>query len=268
MTLLYELDEATYHAHPALSQSGAKTLLKSPAQYQWERQHPVYKDVFDEGSAAHRMVLDAGPVLAVCPADSWRTKDAQEFRDTARKAGMVPVLPDTFERVMAMADRLSSHPLASQLLTGGCAEVSAFATDPATGVPIRGRVDYLTTDLAVDYKTSATCDPKGFGRTCFNFGYHMQAAWYNDLLDLAGSPIGAFAFIVQSKEPPYDVFVAELTDRAVDLGRARNREALERFRDCTASGIWPGPVRDDAFVTTDLPAWAYRNADELEEVTI
>ena len=49
--LVHGMPEDEYHAHPtSLSVSGAKTLLKSPARFQWERQNPVYKDVFDFGS--------------------------------------------------------------------------------------------------------------------------------------------------------------------------------------------------------------------------
>lgn len=264
--VIYDMPEHEYHAHPAFSQSGAKVLLKSPARFKWERDNPVHRDVFDEGSAAHRLVLGVGADIYVVPAESWRTNDSKMQQAEARRNGLVPVLPETYERVAAMADKLSEHSLAMQLLSAGDPEVSLFHTDPATGVKIRGRFDFLGAVIASDYKTTAKEDPQAFGRSVADFGYHMQAAWYLDLLEAVGLPRQAFAFIVQSKTPPYDVFVSDLTDAAIQRGRELNRRAIERFRDCTASGLWPSPVRDDAWITTDLPRWAYYD-NEIEEQT-
>ena len=89
-----------------------------------------------------------------------------------------------------------------------------------------------------------------------NYGYHMQHAWYLDLARDLGHDASAFAFIVQEKEPPYIVTVVELPPALVDVGRERNRRALERFRDCTESGLWPGYVPDDTFAQPSAPRWA------------
>ena len=100
-------------------------------------------------------------------------------------------------------------------------------------------------------------------RAAVNYGYHSQAAWYLDLARDLGHPARAFAFIVQEKEAPYLVTVIELPPELVDIGRRRNRAALERFRDCTESGVWPGyeGEHNDDILTVSLPGWAAR---ELE----
>ena len=263
--VILDMPEDEYHAHPALSQSGAKLILKAPSLYRWRMDHPqADSEALDHGKAAHLLVLGVGAELVLVEADSWRTKAAQEARAEARAAGKVPLLPDQYAVIQAMADRLSEHRLAMELLSRGDPEVSLFATDPTTGVPIRGRLDWLSPAIATDYKTTRELTPDAFKRTCATFGYHMQAAWYLDLLELVGQPREAFAFIVQAKEPPYDVFVTDLTGRAIDRGRELNARAIERFRDCTASGQWPPAVSPSAYITTDLPAWAYYDND-LEE---
>jgi hypothetical protein len=91
-----DIPEAEYHAHQgSLSVSGAKVLLKAPALFKWQQDHPVHKDVFDFGSAAHALVLGVGAPLHVVHADSWRTKAAQEERDKARAEGSIPLLEPT-----------------------------------------------------------------------------------------------------------------------------------------------------------------------------
>lgn len=257
-------DEAEYHAHPtSLSVSGAKVLLKAPELFQWQRTHPVYKDVFDFGSAAHRAVLGVGCDLVIHEYDAEKvkspkaTKAWKDEQAEVRKRGGVLLLPEEHAHVMAMADRLSEHTLAMRLLSDGEPEVSAFCTDERTGVMRRGRFDWLGATILSDYKTSATADPGAFGRAAASFGYHMQAAWYLDLAADLGHPAQAFAFIVQEKEAPYLVSVVELDADALDRGRELNRRALERFRDCTESNLWPGYQAPDTFTTISLPRWAF-----------
>lgn len=254
-----DVPEADYHAdRESLSVSGAKLLLKAPALYRHRLDNPEHRDVFDVGSAAHALVLGVGNPIRVIYAADWRGKDAREERDHARANGETPLLEKDYKRVQAMADELSSHRLAMRLLSEGRPEVSAYAVDEATGVMRRARFDWLGASILTDYKSAATSEPGAFVRAAANFGYHMQAAWYADLARDLGHPAEAFAFIAQEKEPPYLVTVIELPADLVDVGRLRNRAALERFRDCQESGVWPGYVPDDTFATPTAPAWALR----------
>lgn len=257
--LHFNLDERIYHRHPtSLSVTGAKVLLRAPALYKWQREHPVHKDVFDFGSAAHAQVLGVGAEIVIVEADSWRTKTAQEARDAARADGKTPLLPADYQRVQDMATKLREHTLANQLLSDGEPEVSAFCVDPATDVLRRSRFDWHeSSGILVDYKTTICAEPSAFARSAANFGYHMQAAWYLDIADDLGLAPRGFLFIAQEKDPPYLVSVVELVADALDVGRARNRRALERFRDCTETGIWPGYSTDTEITPIDLPRWAY-----------
>src|SRR5260221_9713412 len=114
-----EIPEADYFAAAhALSASGAKLLLppSCPAKFRWAQDHPVFRDVFDLGSAAHKMILGAGPKIEVVDADSWRTNAAKEAREYARMGGHIPLLRMDYERVCDMAKQLLRHPLARVLL--------------------------------------------------------------------------------------------------------------------------------------------------------
>lgn len=260
-----DIPEADYHAdRESLSVSGAKVLLKAPALFRWQQENPVRRDVFDIGSAAHALVLGVGADLEVIHYDDWRSKAAREERDAARAEGKTPILWGDYDRVCAMADALSSHHLAMQLLSDGKPEVSAYATDEATGVMRRCRFDFLGPNLAVDYKTSATANPAELGPIVARYGYHQQHAWYADVAADLGRPLDAFAFVFQQKDAPYLVSVIELDEAAVQRGRDLNRRALEMFRDCTESGVWPGYQSPDTYARVSLPRWAFYDND-LEE---
>lgn len=254
-----DVPEADYHAHPgSLSVSGAKTLLRSPAQFRHDQQHPVTKDTFDFGSAAHQLVLGTGPGIAIIPATS-RSKADQEAhkaaKEKARTEGKIPLSAADHEIVKAMADRLSSHTLAMRLLSSGRPEVSGYAVDDETGVLQRCRFDWLSSPVLTDYKTCRSADPLDLtGRygVVKKWGYDLQAAWYTDMARALGVEVEVFAFIFQQKHAPYDVTVAYVDDEDLADARSLIREALQRFRDCTTSGQWPGYTQDTEAVRLSL----------------
>lgn len=261
----HDVPDVEYHAdRESLSVSGAKTLLRAPALFRWQQDHPVHKDVFDFGSAAHELVLGVGPGITVIPATS-RAKADQEAHKAAKEAayaeGKTPVTPEQYAHVEAMGYALTSHTLAMRLLSDGKPEVSAYCVDEPTGVMRRGRFDWLGSTILTDYKSAVCSEPGAFVKAAANFGYHMQHAWYMSLAADLGHPAEAFAFIVQEKTPPYLVTVVEIPAELVAIGQDRNSRALERFRDCTEAGVWPGYVPSDTFAQPPAPRWALYEHD-------
>lgn len=266
---IYEdLDEQTYHADPALSASGAKTLVRpgGPARYVYEREHPVHKDDYDFGHVAHRLTLGTGAKFTVLDYDDWRTKAAREARSEARAAGYVPILIDTHLQARHLAEAIMAHPIAGKLLQDGMAEVSLFWHDHEYGIDRRARFDHLRPyGLAriVDVKTAESAEPDAFSRAVANYGYHQQAAWYLEAGQTCGlfDADAEFVFVVAEKKPPHLVNTFRLDAEALRVGAERNRQAMEIFRDCTESGIWPGYPTDD-ITTIGLPYWAARDHEE------
>jgi hypothetical protein len=271
---IYDMDEAAYHADPvpggSLSSSGARKLLppSCPALYRWERDHPVFKDVFDFGSAAHKLILGAGPKIEIVDKDSWRTNEAKDAAKAARAAGHIPLLIADSDQVLAMASALRQHPVASVLFDperGGSAEQSLFWPHSG-GAWLRARLDWLPLwggpgrMIIPDYKTTASADPGQLAKAVANFGYHCQASFYLDgvkALGLADDP--AFIFVCQEKTAPYLVTVIELDDTALRIGRELNARAIEIFRDCTEADVWPGYSSEIELIS--LPAWARMRED-------
>jgi hypothetical protein len=256
-----DVPETDYHAdRDSLSVTGAKLLLKAPALFRHRQDNPEeHKDHFDVGHAAHELVLGIGAGIAIIPATS-RAKADQEAHKAAKEAayaeGKTPVTQEQYDAVQAMADKISEHETAMRLLSEGRPEVSAYALDEPTGVMRRCRFDWLGTGILTDLKTTRSAEPWSFAGDVAKYGYHQQAAWYLDLARDLGHPAEAFAFIVVEKEAPHLVEVYDLDAAALDRGRELNRRALERFRDCRESGIWPGYTARP-FTTLSLPRWAH-----------
>lgn len=186
-----DMPEDAYHADPvpngSLSSTGARKLLPPgcPAKYRYERDDPPErKAVFDFGAAAHSLVLGRGKPLAWLEAEDWRTKAAKEWRDAVRAEGHLPLLRDEYNQVQAMADAIREHPLAGPLLDAGVSEQSYFWLDQEYETWRRARLDSSRQGsgrlIVTDYKTTSCAEPTAFARSCANYGYHQQGAWYLD----------------------------------------------------------------------------------------
>lgn len=260
-----------YHADPvpggSLSSSGARKLVAPgcPAKFQYERTHGQSpKDEYDFGTAVHTFTLGSGPRIVAVDARSWQTVAAREQRAAERAAGNVPLLAKDYERAKEVARAVRNNPKAAALLRPdrGVAERSLFWRDPETGVWRRGRPDWLTESaegrcLIVDLKSAESVAPEDFARSIYKFGYHQQGPTYIDGVTALG--VGEdpeFLMIAVEKQPPYLCEVYALESFALDLGRARNRRALEVFKRCTETGIWPGYTDDITYLA--LPGWGER----------
>ena len=246
--------EATYFGDPALSASGAKTLLRNPARFQWEQANPpAPKDAFDVGHAAHSPVLGVGQPMKPVDASDWRTKAAQAERDEIRAEGAIPLLRKDFEAVLAMAAAIDRHKLARSVLTSGKPEQTLVWDDEPTGTRLRARLDWLRPNAVVDLKTARDGNPAGFDRDAANYGYHISAAHYVAGVEALTGERLPFLLVVVEKEPPHFVSVHQFDDSFLDIGAQQMRRAIDLFAECTATGEWPAYGEDINLLTP--PRW-------------
>lgn len=251
------INEAQYHADPAsISSTGLKTILtRGPRAYRWLKDHPPTSDAMDLGSVVHALILGVGD-YEVLEFDSWRTKAAQAARDEARAAGRTPMLERDMREAHDIAEAVMSNRLAAAVLSDGTPEVSLWATDPATDVLMRGRIDYLSSRAVVDLKTSRDLvDPRTWERTAWKSRYDFQAAAYLHLLELNGEPARPYLWVAVSKTAPSECYVHEPSAELLSRGAEDLRRALETYRRCLDSDTWPGLADDQEIHQTELPRW-------------
>lgn len=265
---VYDMTADAYHADPvpsrSLSSSGARKLLppSCPAKFRHDQVHGQgHKKAWDIGHAAHMLVLGEGPELVRIDADEWRTNAIKAEVKAVYDRGAIPLKPADFTMVHDMAAAIRKEPLAAKLLqAGGQAEQSLFWQDELAGVWLRARPDWIGVPIGgmtpvVDYKTTLSAEPQAIRKSVANYGYHQQDPWYIDginALGLVDNPV--FFFIFQEKAAPYLITVSQLEQDAIDVGRARNRQAIDTYAACDAAEHWPGYTSD--VVHTSLPAWA------------
>lgn len=269
-----DISDLDYHADDALSSTGAKALIECPAIYREQRDNPPVKDAFDFGHVAHRLLLGKGSEVAVYPADALgangavSTTAAKEFAKEARAEGKVPIKPDDYAKAEHMDRQVREHPAIGGVFADGAAELSAWTTDPDTGVGLRCRPDWLTEDrdgrpVVVDFKTTAgDVHDWALSKVIHDRGYHQSAAFYLDVLTGAGvldPGAGTFLLIFASKAPPHQVRAVTLPAVALDRGRDLNRRAIDLYAACIETGDWT--CTHPAYAEIDLPRYAYYDKD-------
>lgn len=268
------MPDAVYHADPvaggSLSNSGAKILAtKTPCHFDtWRKSPPTIKDAFDLGHAAHREALGVGLDVAVIPGP-WTTNAAKDKVASARDRGLVPLKPEQYDVVLAMADALRSNPLAMAALGNGKPEQSAFWRDQRTGIWRRARIDWLPNGptaggqfVMADYKTTTSIDHEKWSKDAAAYGYHQQADAYTDGIRTLGiHPNPSFLFVVQEKTEPYAVEVFQLDADAMAIGAHLNQLAIDRYVECSTNDRWPGPP--PIVNVLALPAWYVRTYEGI-----
>lgn len=254
------IPSAEYHRDPALGSTSLKTLaFKTPAHYQHDKSHPKFSDAFTIGTAAHSLILEGDRSnVVVVDAANWMTKDAKAAKAEALESGKQPLLPHEMRGIEAMRDAVMVHPVAREAFIAHAAESSVFWDED--GLMLKCRPDAWKPGIVADLKTIIDADPNEFGKTAFNYGYFMSAAHYIDGIKAATGEDVRFIFVNVEKTSPHLVSVVELDDVSLDYGRQMLERAKRIYRECEASGVWPGYPELEL---VGLPMYASYQMDDL-----
>lgn len=220
----------SYHAHEAISKSGLDQIHKSI--FHFLNPKKVDTDFFRIGNAVHDLVLskdifDAKYILQPTDIEIRRGKAWDEFK--AANEGKTILKPKEYRQVLDMAFSINQSPLAKQIFKEGEAEHSYFSE--IDGVQCRARPDFVTKDIVFDLKTTMSPLRDDFKRSIGRFRYHVQAAFYLDVINAAmGTDIQDFCFLAVEKELPYTFGIYMLDQESIDLGRKHYKEDLEKYK--------------------------------------
>jgi len=276
-----------YHADTtAISKTGLDLINKSPAHYFAEYLDPARPPKKNDetparlvGHLAHCAILEPDQFdrrYAVLPADAprrpsstqWNAKNPSAdslaamawWRDwQAKNEGKTVVTHEQREAALRQAESVRRIPDIREALERGRPEVSAYWTDPATGVLCRCRPDWVheagSGVILVDVKTYSSADPFEFARQIPRMRYEVQAAYYTNGFALAAdADVLAFLFLVVETEYPYAASAVMLDDDALAQGCVTYHRNLETYVQCLKTGQWPG--YPTAIQPVSLPRWA------------
>jgi hypothetical protein len=242
-------------------------LGQSPLHAYWQhpRLNPEYittnSTTFDLGTAVHDLFLRGlDDTAVIIDAADWRTKEAQTARDAARKQGLVPLLAKDVERVQAMVyairDQLAARDDEPALFDAGKPEQTFVFRD--RGVLCRSRLDWLHDDYSAadDVKTTGvSANPFSWTRTTmWNIGADIEAVFHSRAVKAITGIEPVFRFFVIENQPPYASSIVSLAPSALALANDKVDRAIETWKRCLDSGIWPAYTKEICYA--EAPPWS------------
>jgi hypothetical protein len=255
--LSYDIQESLYRSDLGLNQSLLKAFgrAKSPLHFQWEKDHPKEEtDALRIGRFVDAAVLGKAGSLSlndhfsVYTGAVRRGKEWESFKEI--HAGKTILNESESERAVIAAAAVALHQDAQLIFTVCARQVAVVAELPSIGrvkglidlLPDKTRCDPLLLAYIFDLKTSSDASPEGFARSCYDFGYDIQAALYMDALNACGVPVKNFGFIVVENKPPHAIKIHYLERESLIIRRARERYTMWAigYRECISRDYWPG----------------------------
>lgn len=274
-----DVADADYRADPCPQPSVTQSLLKilldqSPAHARLEHPRlappreqddaPAEKYDHDKaiGNAAHAMIIGRGKDIAEADFNNFQTKEAKAFRDDPANAGKIVILSKHLRRATAMVNaargaiELIGDDWLGSFKDGQGEVVIAWQEE---GMWLRSLIDWKATRFATCYDmktTGMSIAPHGLGFLVEKAGWHVQAAFHErglDVLEPGDAGRRKFRFLAQENYPPYAVVPVELNEHWLTLGRKKIQMALDIWRRCLDSGVWPAyPLLP---MTPDFPSF-------------
>jgi len=239
----------------------------------------------DDGDTTGRLKLRAVHTMTLEPHNFERdylvydgplskaTRNTKAYKTfVAENGGKHVLLPADVEEIKATAAAYRAHPVVAEFLADGKPEVTLTWTHPATGLPCKGRLDWLTPTAIPDLKGLGTAHPRQVGSLVAKNLYHGQLAHYRE--GAAQNGLGELdTFIISGEgKGAQDVGVFDLgagvAFSALWSGQRLRERLMGKLAWCVEHDRWPGAADFDAWpnpmtstVGLDLPPWA----EESEE---
>lgn len=263
------MNNTEYHADTsAISASGLKLFMRSPAHY-----YAAYLDpnrverqptpAMRLGTATHCAILEPtrfNAEYAVIPESiDRRTKEGKQAYADLLATGAEILAADDMAQVMSMACAFRDNKISRALFDRPhSVEQSIYAT--INGVSCKGRPDFITADglLVMDVKTTKDASPEAFGKSAWNLGYHIQAAFYRRVIGAATGTTPDFIFGCVESEAPHLVAYYSAPQHLLEYADGIIDTLLERYAECLAADLWPGYVAEIEMQELSVPGYAKR----------
>lgn len=188
-----------------------------------------------------------------------------------KASGKSMIEKDDLGRMEGMKSRLVQHQYANMLITKGIPEKGLIGElETKAGLIGVKFIPDLRNDnkrICLELKTTVRGSKIDFPKEAANYDYHIQAAFYSDLLELFYNdkrPV-KFIFIAQEKRKPYAFNIFEAGPKFIAQGRYEYEMLLQLYKWCLENNKWPGYQvfcpNKYGILELNLPGWAIQSLD-------
>lgn len=267
MPIIEDMTNEDYHNEADhISKSGLDLMARSPSHFRYAAPRDATR-AMELGTALHTAVLEPERFATeYMLLKEVKDRRASAYKEAAKQYGGSNTLTGgEADKVAGMQEAVRSHRIIGDLLNHeqGKPELTVMTTDPETGVGVKCRFDWIANGRALDLKKTQDARPQSFCKSVANYGYHVQAAFYEDVwLWETGEKLKSFEFAAIEEAMPHGVMLYQLDTEAMQEGRRIYREALRVYADCLEKDQWPAYSGEMEYIS--LPAWAVPSIEEGE----
>lgn len=206
------------------------------------------------GKAIHALISEAyggkKEKIAISPYDSYRTKEAREWRDS-HPDDVIILKQEDAELYINIAKRVKEHPEVKKILEGAKIEPEKTITKEVNGFTVKGIIDIIATKDKVvdviDWKFVSSQVFDDFGKKALWQHYDLQASVYDFLLDATHT-----YFVVIENEAPHRIKVWHCDMSFLESGAEKFDKAFKIVKEQD----WR-EVNFDIHEVGELIAWGY-----------
>ena len=226
-----------YHSSPGISASGLKYIYQESVKKYLKRK-PFESKAMALGTAVHTALLEPdnfNKEYYVLHNIDRRTKAGKEQFATAEKLARNKImLPSQDKEIIDSINVNFKKSTLAQYYCKGQIELSHYGEYQGAKVRIRPDVLNRHKDFIADIKTCQNNSPRAFKNDVKKFSYHLQAAFYMDMLE-----INHFKFIVVETKYPFSVEVYTLSKEMIEQGRNAWKQAFADYQMYLETGVEP-----------------------------
>lgn len=244
-----------YHAMKnAVHSSSLSSILKSPHAYKhYLMNKRIATKAMNFGRVAHEAILEGSKFLSryiVEPKFEGLTQDGkmssqskaakqakQEWHDSL-DAGVQVVTQDELDKLRWMIDSITSHPIASKVLSDGVSEAKGTWRDPATGLLCVMQADFFSQTMGlVEVKTTTSCEMHDFMNAIQNYKYYLQIMFYAEgIAQITGKAPSNISWVAVESQAPYECRIYEIGPIYEDIGKYWVKKCLLKIKNCIDTG--------------------------------
>lgn len=285
---VFDVEDDVYHNGLGISQSRFSYLDKSPFNYHRNTYKNLKKRlkrsrVFTDGDYIHRVLLEKDTVddrffdesiaynlaLEVKP-DLKNVRASKVYKDKVAEyalEGKEPVTSELIAEMKEIEEFIKEEKTLSNIFKDSIKEKCVYCICPHTGLVRKSKVDlmkvYSDFVYIFDVKSSADISEGKFDWSVYNYKYHVQGAYYEDIVrDALQKPVKEHLLILIEKQEPYEIDVKFIDEPSMDIGKKEYMKYLKMLAECYSKKEFPRrPITMDS---CGIPA--SRMNDELIEL--
>lgn len=266
MTNGFDIPISEYHKLSANGSGDVRLILKS--KYQYYARKVLKQSIADVKTPAKIL----GDVVHCMVLEPWRFDEQYVVLPPRVKSDpndkRTVIREPEYQRATDAARAVNHSQIARQCLFEDdefLIERTFVGNDKETSLDVKCRPDILREDRIVDLKTTQDASPAAFEKLCAKFGYHIQAAFYQMVIESIRGKSLPFYFVCVETRWPYNCAVYRLNDVAISYGRSEVRKGLDLISHCQNNDDWQDDWTKDVQLLS-LPDWAYFSEEQDEEL--